>query len=365
MPFQYKAATYKSSQLPLAIADVSIPVEQKDGVFSVGEKDILVKVRYAALNPVDSILRNSVHPYLARGTYFFGKDFSGDVVAIGTHAAAESGLQIGDRVAGAVQGLSFRNGSVAEYVLVNPFEESGKATAKIPDGVSYDVAAATPVVLGTAEQAIALALSNNCSLKRVLVLGGATSVGRFAVQLLKNVHGSEEIVASCSGRSAEAIKAYGATSIIDYTQHKLMLEPVLEYVKDNGPFDFIFDCCGNSDLFGHMDTILRNKSEGGTYATVSGDLKYSYKTATILEVLKKSFWMVVRSAKAYFNMLPYLYKFVMLDLERKSFASLLKSVDEGLVKVDIDSEYPFEDFQKAVDRQQTNKAAGKVVIKVA
>lgn len=365
MPFTYKAVTYQSSQLPLKISEVTIPAEQKDGVFSVSENDILIKVKVAALNPVDSILKNSLHPWIARGENIFGKDFAGDVVAIGTVAAGRTPLKIGDRVAGVVQGMSFKNGSLAEYVLVNAFDESGKATTKIPDGLSYEQAAALPVVLGTAYQAVETAVANKSQLKKVLVLGGATSVGRFAVQLLKNVHGAEEIVASCSGRSAEAIKGYGATSIIDYTQHKLLLEPVLESVKESGPFDFILDCCGNNDLFGHLDTILRPKAEGGSYATVAGDDKYTYASASMLLMMKNSFWMILRALKGRLNLLSYLYQFIMLDLSRERFSAALNLVEDGALKVDIDSEYEFADFQKAVDRQLTNKAAGKVLIKIA
>jgi NADPH:quinone reductase-like Zn-dependent oxidoreductase len=46
------------------------------------------------------------------------------------------------------------------------------------------------------------------------VLGGASSVGKFALQLLKVLGFS--VVASCSSKSAESLKAIGADATIDY-----------------------------------------------------------------------------------------------------------------------------------------------------
>lgn len=362
MTLEYKAVTYRSSALPLAINPVSIPVEQKDGVFSVRENEVLVKVRFAALNPVDTILRNTAHPWFSSGQNILGKDYSGDVVAIGAKAAAETSLKVGDRAVGVVQAFS-KNGAVGEYVLANVSKKDERAITKLPDGVSYEEAACLPIVLGTAYTAIDKVLKTN-KLKKVLVLGAGTSVGRFAVQLLKNVYATEEVVVTCSGRTADAIKAYGATSVIDYTQYKLVLAPVLESVKDTGAFDFVFDCCGNSDLFGNLSTILVPKSEGGAYFTVSGDSKNDYSSLSFLLMLKSNIWAFFRALKSQVNLLDYQYEFFMLSLDKNDLAAIVKFVADGKVKVDIDSVYALEDFQKGVDRQLTGKAVGKILIKI-
>lgn len=363
MPFECKAVTYTTNALPLTLKTVSLPVEQKDGQFVVGENDILVKVHYAALNPVDSILKNSAYGWLSKSEKGFGKDFSGDVAAIGAKAAAQTSLSVGDRVAGLNQKI-FKNGTLSEYTLVNAFDMSGKATTKIPDEMPYDKAAAFPLVLGTAHQMFESALKGN-SYKKVLILGGGTSVGRFAVQLAKNVYGSEEIVVTCSERSAETLKGFGATSYIDYSKHKSLLEPVLEHVKTAGPFDLILDTCGNSDLFGHMTSILRNRSEGGSYISVSGDSKYDYSKMTVSAYILNGLHLVVRSLRLALGYLPYHYKLAMLDLDHDRTELLIRYIMDGKVLICIDSEYPLEDFQEAVDRQVSNKAQGKVLVKIS
>ena len=358
MPFECKAVTYTTNALPLTLKTVSLPVEQKDGQFVVGENDILVKVHYAALNPVDSILKNSVYGWLSKSEKGFGKDFSGDVAAIGAKAAAQTSLSVGDRVTGLNHSI-FKNGTLSEYMLVNAFDKSGRATTKIPDEMPYDKAAAFPLVLGTAHQMFEVALKGN-SYRKVLILGGGTSVGRFAIQLAKNVYGSEEIVVTCSERSAETLKGFGATSYIDYTKQKSLLQPVLEHVKTSGPFDLILDTCGNSDLFGHM-----NRSEGGSYITISGDSKYDYSKMTVSAYFMNGLHMVVRSLRLALGFLPYLYKLTMLDLDHDRTELLIRYIMDGKVLICIDSEYPLEDFQEAVDRQLSNKAQGKVLVKIS
>lgn len=362
MPFQYRAVTFHSRNLPLELTQVSIGAEQKDGVFSVAENELLVKVKYAALNPVDTIMKSAALLWFSRGQTIFGKDYSGEVVAIGSAAAAQNSLKVGDRIMGVIQGIT-KNGSVGEYVLVNVLNSDTKVVAKIPEGVSYAEAACLPVVLGTAYSAIEKVLKFN-KLKKVLVIGGGTSVGRFAVQLLKNVYGASEIVASCSGSSADTIKAYGATSIIDYTQHKLMLPPVLESVKETGAFDFIFDCCGNDDLFTNLDTILVPKAEGASYTTVAGDRKLDYSSLSFYRLLREGVCLGVRLLKSLFNLLNYRYEFFMLSLDEKIMATILQLVADKKVKVDIDSEYVLEDFQDAVNKQLSNKARGKVLVRM-
>ncbi|KAF5211228.1 zinc ion binding [Clavispora lusitaniae] len=149
MPFECKAVTYTTNASPLTLKTVSLPVEQKDGQFVVGENDILVKVHYAALNPVDSILKNSAYGWLSKSEKGFGKDFSGDKI--------------------------FKNGTLSEYTLVNAFDMSGKATTKIPDEMPYDKAAAFPLVLGTAHQMFESASAKPA--KQLPNFGGA-SIGK-------------------------------------------------------------------------------------------------------------------------------------------------------------------------------------------
>lgn len=358
---EFNAVTFKNNSTPLAITSTTLPVEVKDGQFKVGPKEILVKVHAAALNPVDLILKNSMPSLIFRGDKGFGMDYSGDVAAIGAAAAAQTGFAIGDRVAGLLQDV-LGQGTIAEYILINPFNKTGKSARKMPQNLSYQEAAAYPLVFGTAQQLFDQAAKGN-AYKKILIIGAGTSVGRYCVQLAKNSYHATDIVVTCSGRLADAITELGATSIIDYTQHKSILNPVLELVKESGKFDLILDCCGNGDLFSEMLHILKGRSEGGTYNTVTGDNKSKF-TNSFISIIVGNVVAAVRQVRSLLGLLPYHYRLTLLDNQGPWPDACAENVASGKYKIFIDSEYPMERTQEAADRLLTNKAVGKVVVTI-
>lgn len=82
---------------------------------------------------------------------------------------------------------------------------------------------------------------------------------------------------TCSSRFAEALTELGATSIIDYTKQKSILNSVLELVKESGKFDVIMDCCGGNDLIAQLPHVLKDRKEFGTYNTVTGVRKSNFQ----------------------------------------------------------------------------------------
>lgn len=81
-----------------------------------GCAELLVQVEAVALNPVDSLYVR--HP-LANSKRTIGSDFAGSVAALGKDVPAGSNLQVGDRVAGFLQGacsVNVRPGAFANYL---------------------------------------------------------------------------------------------------------------------------------------------------------------------------------------------------------------------------------------------------------
>lgn len=359
MTLNFRAVTYTDRNLPLQITETQLPVTEKDGKYEIESTKILVKVQLAAINPVDNFLRSITLPYLFRSPKGYGFDYSGDIVAIGSGAEAKTNLHVGDAVCGLNRNI-FAAGTLSEFILVDPFGVSGRTIVRKPETLSYQQAAAYPLVFGTAQTMFDQVDKNP---KKVLILGAGTSVGRYLVQLAKQVYGAEEIVVTCSGKTEETAKNLGATLVIDYTVHKTLTVPVLESVKATGKFNAIFDAAGNGDLFGVMEEIIVGRKDGGTYVTVVGDVKPVFKDG-MFTMLVANFASQVRAVRSLVHLLPYKYVFHMLEPESTWAAKLALYFAEKDIKVFVDSTYKFEDFQKGIDRMVLNKAQGKVVIDI-
>lgn len=365
MPFDsdkltFKAVRYSSSAEPLTIKDHTIPlVKQSDGKYDVAEDKILVKIHAAALNPIDSVLHHTAPPLLSRFIDSgYGRDYSGTVVSIGAKAAKNTTVKVGDKIQGLYPHV-YGDGTLAEYLLLTDGLTDSEYTT-VPDNISFSDAAGWSLVFGTAfELLIQADLKPNA---KVLVLGGSTSVGRFVIQLAKNVHDAKEIVTTNSDESEELVRSLGATSTINYRLHKSILNPTLESVKESGKFDVIFDTCGSSDLFSNMNDVLKSRKEGGRYLSIVGDFKYDYKLQSFTPY--GVYGLIKKLLLNKLGLSSFDYRFIMTAPGGKWIEHGKKLIEEGTVKIFTDSTYNFADFQKAVDRLLSNRARGKVVVKI-
>lgn len=364
MTFSFKALRYNNNTTPVTLKETLFPdVEELPTGYKVPDKKVLVKVHYAALNPIDFLLKNAASCWIFRGERGFASDYSGEVVALGSKAAQKTGLKVGDRVNGLNQ-TPFGNGTAAQYTLVDPFAEAGESIRKTPDSLPLDQAASYPLVLGTAQSFFNEVNPKN-ALKKVLILGAGTSVGRYTVQVAKKAYNVQEVVVTCSGKSADLITSLGADKIIDYTQHKSILNPVLELVKESGKFDAIFDCAGNADLFPEIHNIIQNKANFGYYGSIAGDSKLKYGSDSLLSLLIKNLnggFRLVASRLGYYD---YFYNIVKLHPGDKWADKAIKYQSELQFVNSIDSEWPALEYQKALDKLASNHASGKVLIKFA
>src|SRR4051812_36714548 len=77
--------------------------------------EVLVKVRAAALNPIDTYVRAGVVNMPLPKPFVTGTDLAGQVEALGPGVRQ---FKLGDRVWGSNQGLLGRQGTCAEYACV-------------------------------------------------------------------------------------------------------------------------------------------------------------------------------------------------------------------------------------------------------
>ncbi|GAA5909280.1 hypothetical protein JCM6882_003787 [Rhodosporidiobolus microsporus] len=196
-----------------------------------GPGEVLVKTSAIALNPSDWVHRDMLSPSGA----WLGTDFSGVVHPLG---AGVSTLKAGDRVASMVHGgLARGEGAFAEYVKV---EE--EMAWKVPEGMG-DAEAAASAGCGpwTAVQALYFRLGlkpphdPTIGAEPVLVWGASTSVGLYAVQLLK-VSGYT-VIATASEKNFALLKELGVSSVYSYadpsTPSRIASDhPTLSYALD-------------------------------------------------------------------------------------------------------------------------------------
>lgn len=172
---------------------------------SPGAGQMLVRVRAAGVNPVDTTFRSGAHP-LSRSLslpWTPGIDAAGDVLSVGEGV---EGFSAGDRVFGAAV-----SGSYAECALVNP-----SRAASLPDNLSYAEGASFPVVLYTAYCALIYKARIKAG-ETILIHGGAGGVGCMAIQIAKAA-GARVITTVSSEEKAEFCRGLGADVIVHYRE---------------------------------------------------------------------------------------------------------------------------------------------------
>jgi NADPH:quinone reductase-like Zn-dependent oxidoreductase len=145
-----------------------------------GDNELLVKVRAAAVNPVDWKIRDGLGDIFGlKPPLILGCEVAGTVEAVGSRGPSRT--DVSDFVAGdEVYGyLSAYSGGYAEYVAAPASEFVRK-----PKQIDFDTAASAPVAALTAWQGI-LDHGELASGQRILITGASGAVGSMAVQLAK------------------------------------------------------------------------------------------------------------------------------------------------------------------------------------
>jgi len=229
-----------------------------------GPEDLLIAVRAAGCNRADQGL-NAGHYEQVRYDLpapIAGLEMAGEVIGMG---AEVRGFQIGDRVFG------MTSGSFAEQALIRH-----QVALVIPDGMSWEDAAAIPVSCMTAHDGIV----TNGRVQRgdlVLIQGASSAAGIAAIQIAKRF-GARTVIGTAGSRDKLAFLAerYGLDVGIDYRTESFA-ERVLA-VTDGSGADVILDMVGASALAGHLASAavkarwVQVGRMGGTRAEIDLDL---------------------------------------------------------------------------------------------
>jgi NADPH:quinone reductase-like Zn-dependent oxidoreductase len=209
------------------------------------ENQLLVKVKAAAVNPVDWKIRDGLGEMFGmKLPIILGCEVAGTVEAV------DSGVKnfaVGDDVYGY---LSAYSGGYAEYVVAPASEFVRK-----PKQINFDTAASVPVGALTAWQGI-FDHGKLASGQRILITGASGAVGSIAVQLAK--HKGAHVIGTGSGRNEEFVRKLGADEFIDYEKAK--------FEEKVSGVDVVFDTVGGETEERAFQTLKRG---GVLVSTVS------------------------------------------------------------------------------------------------
>lgn len=353
-----RSIVFYNSQSPPSVITEELDLEN---CFSPSE--LVVKIHAAALNPVDFLLQGFAYSWLVgKGPKGFSRDYSGEVVKVGANV---KDFKVGDKVSGLFQHLYGKQGTLCDYLILDPVKQPAISKLAAAGHAEYDdyvVNAAWPLVFGTAYQGLTNFGQNLGPDSKVLVIGASTSVSNALIQIAKNRMKIGTVVGICSKKSFEYNKKLGYDYLAAYDDGSTV-ENVKQIMKNNmgnEKFDLIFDSVGNSEFFECINDVLKDKCQNSHYVSITGDKKLNYSNPRIRDSLPG--WESIRRIGPFRK---YNYKLLLLKPEA-TFAKIgSEMIAQKQFVPAVDSVYAFEDYSKAFERLKSNKAKGKVVIQIS
>jgi NADPH:quinone reductase-like Zn-dependent oxidoreductase len=285
--------------------------------------EVLVRVKAAALNPKDSLIRKGKFVLFSgkRFPRMLGYDVSGIVESVGPGV---SGFTAGDAVFGMRNG--FDGGTVAELVAVKQDELALK-----PSALSFEEAAAVPLASLTALQAL-----RDCggltAGGKVLIHGASGGVGVFAVQLARAL--GAHVTTTSSAKNLDFVRTLGADVALDYA-----VDTGLEATRG---WDVFFDVFGNRSFA----KVKASLGPSGVYVS-------TVPSAGIVLTDLLTRWQRGRRGRL-----------VVVNSNAKDLSAVASFLAAGTLKPVIDRVVPMSEIAAAQAHIETKRARGKVVIRV-
>ncbi|WEG13430.1 NADP-dependent oxidoreductase [Pullulanibacillus sp. KACC 23026] len=324
----------KYGKVPLKLADMPIP--------PIGEKDVLVEIVAASINPVDFKIRDGKVKMLTKYhmPLIMGNDFSGVVKQVGKGVKK---FKVGDELYG--RASKGRIGTFAEYIAIDE-----EAVALKPKNLSFEEAASIPLVGLTSYQALhdVLQLSPG---EKVLIQAGSGGIGTFAIQLAKAM--GVYVATTTSKAGYELVKSLGADQIIDYKK-----EPFDEMLHN---YDGVYDTIGGETL----EKAFKIVKPGGQVVSISGLPNARFGMEYGSGFFKTNlFRLITRHLTKLEKQYNVTYTFLFMKPSGEQLEIITELIESGKIKPVIDRIYPFEEAQKALDYSEAGRAKGKVILKI-
>jgi NADPH:quinone reductase-like Zn-dependent oxidoreductase len=232
VPDTFKAAVVPSPGKQHIVVDRSLPPLQSG--------EVAIKITATAINPIDWKMRDH-EVFIADYPAVLGSDAAGEIAAIGPDV---SGFSIGERV--------FFQGIIGNYDA-STFQQYAKIdaalVAKTPGNISDDQASG--IMLASLAALTAFYDKTGQGLPApwdkggdqvgdgaaVVIIGGSSSMGQYAIQLAR-LSGYSKIITNSSPAHKAHLEKLGATAVLD---REATASDFAATIGDHVPLDFILD----------------------------------------------------------------------------------------------------------------------------
>lgn len=207
----------------------------------------------------------------------------------------------------------------------------------VPKGVSAVEAACAPITFSTVEHM----LFDNAQLKRgetVLVQAGGSGIGTAAITLAKAI-GAHVITTVGDDEKAEKAKALGADHVINYKADRF--ESVVRRLTGKKGVDVVFEHTGVDTWNGSLLSLKR----GGRLVTCGSTSGVSTQM-NLMQLFQQQYRII------------------------GSFGAAMRNIADGLQKMaiglkpTIDTELVIDDFGQGLERLESRRVFGKVVVRL-
>ncbi|MGY6570237.1 MAG: zinc-binding dehydrogenase [Salinarimonas sp.] len=330
--------------------DRDLRIDDIDSPGQPGPGEVLIRVRAVGLNHIDVWGYRGMAFAKRKLPLAVGAEASGEVVATG---ADVEGLAPGQRVVmyGAMtcgeckacregrDNLCENVGGIMGFHLDGFAREEiimpARLVIPVPDGVSFEDAACAPIAFGTVQHM----LFDNAKLEpgeSILVHAGGSGIGTAAIKMAKAIGCTIYATVGDDEKGAKA-KELGADHVINYREERFEGE-VRRLTKRKG-VDVVFEHVGVDTWNGSLLCLKR----GGRLVTCGSTSGVSTQM-NLMQLFQQQYRIF------------------------GSFGCSMRNIRESLDKMAggmnpvIDTVFPLEDFSQGLDRLESRKVFGKIIV---
>ena len=309
--------TYDKKNITLNITEIATP--------SITDKEVLVKVTAAGVNPLDNMISRGevkmIVPYKLPQTA--GNEVVGIIEETGKQV---KNLKVGDRVFGRLP--LDHIGAFAEYLAVD-----SQALAKVP---------ALTIMQ-------ALELMGAQAGKTIFISGGTGGVGGMAIPIAKAK--GLKVITNGAGDSAERVLKLGADSFIDYKTE--------DYTKTVSQVDYVLDTLGGAETEKQMSIMKKGGQLVSLRAMPNGDFAKRMHLPKWKQIL---LGLAGRKFDKMADKYGVHYHFIFVESNGTQLQEVADLFSKLEIKPSIDTVYPFEEVNSALDKVANGRSRGKTVL---
>jgi NADPH2:quinone reductase len=312
----------------LEIRDVEKPVPKPD--------QVLVRVRAAGVTRNElTVATGQKHGSRGGVGAVAGSEYSGEVAEVGANV---TGWKPGDRVMGSGPG------AFAEFSAVDP----GRMLPFPAFAKSFEQACALPAGLHTTHDAL-MTQGKLQPAQSVLIQGASSTVGLMGMQIAKAKGASLVIGTSTNAERRARLKEFGADLALD-SRDPGWVDEVAK--ATNGGVDLIVDMVAGGVANQNMEAVkvLGRIVNIGRLGGNTGEFDFDLHGRKRIQYIGASFRTRTPDE--------------VREIYRKMWADVGGLVSEGKLSVPVDSTFPLEQVNAALEKSRNNRQFGKIVVMI-